>query len=93
MPDSETKPAVTQDPAAIAGKLSAAQKAAMRVSLPCWFAGSSVGLRNGNTLSVLADKGLFERRSDPETWGRSQYRLTPLGLSVRQILEEQDRGE
>lgn len=46
-----------------------------------WMAASEVlGSRiAGNTASVLANKGLFERRSDPNVWGRSQYRLSALG--------------
>lgn len=69
--------------AEIVAGLTEAQRRALMVGLPCWFAGFSVGLRNGNTLSVMADNGFFERRSDPTTWGRSQYRFTPLGLKVR----------
>lgn len=58
-----------------------------------WFAASTIlGLRiAGNIASILADKGCFDRRSDPEIWGRSQYRLTPLGLALKQHIERTER--
>lgn len=71
--------------ARVAEGLSGRQGDALRVALPRWFAAIDVGF-TGNTMSILADKGLLERRSDPETWGRGQYRLNGEGMAVRQHL-------
>lgn len=76
------------DAETVAKGLSEVQKRAMLVALPCWFAADSVGFR-GNTMSILADKGLLERRSDPTTWGRSQYRLPETSFAVREVLLRQ----
>ncbi|MEA3044533.1 MAG: hypothetical protein QOH47_2371 [Sphingomonadales bacterium] len=78
--------------AEIAKRLTEAQRKALRPGLALaaghWFhAAWFGGKRPGNVYSVLADKGFFERRSDPDVWGRSQYRITPLGLAVRAELK------
>lgn len=48
-----------------------------------WFAASDIlGARPGNVCSVLADKGLLDRRSDPGTWGRSLFKLNAAGTAA-----------
>lgn len=57
--------------------LTARQREVFLLWPDAWMAASEVlGSRiAGNTASILADKGLFDRRSDPNVWGRSQYRI------------------
>jgi hypothetical protein len=47
-----------------------------------WFAAFWINPKPGNTCSVLAAMGLFDRRSDPTVWGRSQYRVNAAGLAA-----------
>lgn len=46
----------------------------------------------GNALARLAQRGLLIRASDPEKWGRSRYRLSPLGSAVQQRLQSERTG-
>jgi hypothetical protein len=64
-------------------KLTPAQERALMAMTEEWNAGYDVGLPNGNSASVLCDKGYLVGRSDPATWGRHQYRLTPAGATLR----------
>lgn len=85
----------TPDVAEVARKLTKAQQRTLGIWPDAWMAASEVmGMRIvGNVASLLADKGMLERRSDPNTWGRSQYQCTPLGLAVRQHLQDQSHDQ
>lgn len=80
--------------AILASKLSKAQREALAKWPDAWMAASEVlGLRiAGNVASVLADKGMLERRRDPNVRGRSQYRLSDIGRSLRDHLREEGEG-
>lgn len=83
---------MTQDPAAIAGKLSAAQKRAVKSAI---FRKED-GAWNPEGYYTHGDKRVrfaLATRNLTRDYLRRSNRLTPLGLSVRQILEEQARGE
>jgi hypothetical protein len=78
---------MTSDPHSIVDKLTEAQRRGL-AALPAesWGAAHEFGI-GGNVLSVLADKGLLDRKRDPFVWGRSVYQLNESGLAVRSILE------
>jgi hypothetical protein len=46
----------------------------------------------GNALTRLAERGFLKRSSDPTTWGRSRYALTPSGVAMRWGLPRLERG-
>ncbi len=80
------------DVARLVEGLTKAQRAALGASpSDDWFAATIVTEQAiasaGSLLAVMARKGLFERRGDPTTWGRSQYCILPLGLAVRAALQ------
>lgn len=75
------------DVARVAAGLSEAQRDALHVARLEWFAAVDVGCY-GPPMAALAQKGVLEWRRDPNTYGRAQYRLTPLGLAVRHDLGE-----
>lgn len=67
--------------------LSEAKRRCIKVMTTEWQPASaaiSLHLQSpGGVCAHLADMGIFERKSDPEAWGRSVYRQSALGLEVR----------
>lgn len=56
-----------------------------------WFSAADFPNYNiasfGSLLNAMTMRGIFERRSDPKVWGRSQYRVTALLPALRTYLE------
>lgn len=81
--------------ARVAAGLTKAKKRVIFAAPEGWFAASHLTSRlaasAGSVLTILARAGLFERRSDPKVWGRSQYRLTADGLAIRALLSEEGK--